>query len=236
MRTIGAMALIAALGWCVGCGGVAGGAAGEKRGIDVNGIGEVEVTPDMLSVHLGVETVDNNPVKAQAENDRRVRALLDITKKLEIPPADVDTGDVSLARHEEWEYRKPMFLGYFARTDIAVTLRDMSKYGRLVTEALEAGVNNISSLEYDYSKGDEKAKEAQILAVRAARQKAVALAAELGKKIGQPLHISNEESGRSYGERRTQNFVQDVAEKGFALAPGRLYYVSTSPPCTSHSN
>ena len=36
------------------------------------------VRAERLLRERGVETIDNDPVKAQAENDRRVRALLDL--------------------------------------------------------------------------------------------------------------------------------------------------------------
>jgi len=79
--------------------------------------------------------------------------------------------------------------------------------------------------------------EARALAIKAAQEKAAALAGELGQTIGQPITISENQSswwswygswwGYRWGGSATQNVVQNAGGSGAtlgdsALAPGQI--------------
>ena len=228
MRIVAAIGLMVAAGWCAGCGKAPEETYRETREIRVNGIAEVAASPDRLSVHLGVETLDKDPARAQAQNDERVAALLAVVRKLGVAAEDVQTGNVSLQRKEsETKDGPPVFEGYEAMTDVAVLLRDMGKYNSLVREAIAAGVNRVSDLEYGYGDVKDKKREARLLAVRAAKEKAVELAGALGKKIGDPVEIDEEEqlpsSGR--GGSGASLFASDEPEIS-TIAAGRMVFGS----------
>jgi uncharacterized protein len=196
MRFLAAVALAAAFA-CVGCGGKAKEKEenyGRSMEITVTGEAQVEAVVDVITVDLGVETIDKDVAAAQAANDRAVRALIAVIEKLGIPAKDVETGTVSLTRRES-ENRDGVrvFEGYLAGTEISVTLHDVSRYNPLITGALAAGVNRISNVDCGCTTEKAKRSEARVAAVRDARAKAEAMAAALGKKLGDPLEVSEEE-------------------------------------------
>ena len=75
-----------------------------------------------------------------------------------------------------------------------ITLMDISKYEQLMTKLLEAGVNRLSSIDFGIRETRKLRDEARLKAIRAAKEKAAAMAAELGQTLGKPAEIS-EQSG-----------------------------------------
>jgi hypothetical protein len=157
------LAVVLALVWaCSGCGKREG--EDQVRSISVNGLAEIKLVPDMLAVNIGVDTLDKDPLKSQAENDKAVKTILAAAKQLGVASEDVKTGYVSLERKEsEFPRGIRVFEGYEAATTITIVLRDLTKYNPLVTEALKAGANRVGGLSFGYLKEDEKRREARML-------------------------------------------------------------------------
>jgi uncharacterized protein YggE len=82
----------------------------------------------------------------------------------------------------------------------------LSKYERLISKLLESGVNRVDSIEFLVAEPRKYKDEARAKAVKAAREKAVAMAAELGQTIGKPWDIS--EDGFNGLFAQTRNSVQ----------------------------
>ncbi|HUW57795.1 MAG TPA: SIMPL domain-containing protein [Planctomycetota bacterium] len=209
-------------GLCLGCGGrdVDYG----TREISVNGLAEVEVVPDRVTLGLGVDTLDKDPVKSQADNDRSVKAVLAVVKALGVADEDVQTGYVSLARRErETEEGLLVFEGYQASTTLIVRLLDLSKYNALISGAVKAGAGRVQGLSFECSQEAGKRREARLLAIRAAKQKAQELAAELGQKIGRPLSIDQRDEEPYETSYATGGLFGDESydEEGTTMAPGR---------------
>ncbi len=163
----------------------------KPREITVRGVAEVVVPPDYVEVHTRVVTLDKDLNKSQAENDEQVKAVLDLVRKMGIAPDDVSTGYTSLGPKEHRvRDQAPVFLGFEATKSITVKLRDLSKYEALISGVLELGVNRITGVSFRSSEELEKRKQARVLAVKAAREKAEYLAAQLGQKLGRPLWVA----------------------------------------------
>ncbi len=161
------------------------------REITVRGVAEVTIPPDHVSVSTNVVTLDMDLAKAQAENDRRVRDVLAFVKRLGVEADDVSTGYASLQPKERQERDKPpVFEGYEASKSITVKLRDMDKYDELISGILGLGVNRIDGISFKSAEETKKRREARLLAVEAAKEKAEYLAEKLGQKVGKPLWIA----------------------------------------------
>ena len=161
------------------------------REITVRGVAEVTIPPDHVSVSTNVVTLDMDLAKAQAENDRRVRDVLAFIKDLGIKADDVSTGYASLYPKERQERdNPPVFEGYEASKRISVKLRDMTKYDELIAGMLGLGVNRIDGISFESAEEIKKRREARLLAVEAAKEKAGYLAQKLGQKVGKPLWIA----------------------------------------------
>lgn len=207
----------------------------EPRLITVTGDAEVRVPPDEVILTLGVETWDLDLNKAKAENDKRVQAILKVAKEFKIEDKLVQTDYISIEpRYEDqWEHRK--FVGYCVRKNVVFTLRDTSRFEDLLSGALEAGVNYVHGVQFRTTKLRKYRDEARSLAIKAAKEKADALAGELGQKVGKPHMIREDQVGwwswynswwgNRWGGGMSQNVVQNYggqAQEDSTIALGQI--------------
>ena len=191
------------------------------RLITVTGDAEVRVPPDEVILTLGVETWDKDLGIAKKQNDERVKKLLALAKQYKIEPKHVQTDHLSIEPRYKNGYTREEFIGYFVRKTIVFTLRDISKFEDLLSSALETGANYVHGVQFRTTKLRQYRDQARALAIQAAKEKAKALAKELGQKIGKPHSIHEEHSGwwhwynsswgsRWGGQSMAQNLVQNV--------------------------
>lgn len=167
----------------------------KPRLITVTGDAEVRVEPDEVILTLGVETWDKDLHAAKTANDQRVQKVLKVGEKFGIESKDVQTDFISIEpRYEDqWEHKN--FVGYFVRKTIVFTLRDTSKFEALLTGALEADANYVHGIQFRTTELRKYRDQARALAIKAAQEKAIDLAAELGQEIGNPYTIREDQVG-----------------------------------------
>jgi len=206
------------------------------RLITVTGDAEVRVVPDEVILTLGVETWDKNMAKAKRQNDEIVQDVLKLAAESGIAPEHVQTDYVSIEpRWHNGYYEARDFIGYFVRKTIVITLRDLTKFEDLLTEALSAGVNHVQGIEFRTTELRKHKDEARALAINAAQEKAEALAGELGQSLGQPHAIQEVQSGwwspysswwGHWGGGMAQNVVQEIGGGTLSgegsVAPGQI--------------
>ena len=156
-------------------------------------------------------------------------------EKLGVPAKHIQTDHISIEPRYRDSYEQRDFVGFFVRQTIVITLKDITRFEDLLTDVLDAGANYVHGIQFRTTELRKHKDEARALAIRAAREKAVALAAELGQKVGEPYAIREEQSGwwSGYGWwgstgnfGMTQNVVQNTGEAPTttegALAPGQI--------------
>jgi uncharacterized protein YggE len=197
----------------------------------VTGEAEVRAVPDEVTLDLEIETSDATDIdKARAKNDRRLADVLAMLHRLGIEDQFVQTDRLSISPH--YRYGKSSMeelAGYFTTRNVEVTLRDLSKFENLVVEALKMGVTSLGQAEFRTTQMRKYRDEARAQAIRAAKEKAVALAAELGVTIGRPITIEESPMWDQpwFGSARTamQNSITDASSSGSAstaVAPGQI--------------
>jgi uncharacterized protein YggE len=207
------------------------------RLVTATGDAEVRVVPDEVVLSLGVETWDMNLDIAKDQNDEIITKLLALTEEFGIPPEHVQTEFVSIEpRYRNGYYEESDFIGFFVRRTVVVTLRDLSRFEDLLAEALGAGVNYVHGIEFRTTELRKHRDQARALAIQAAREKAEAMAGQLGQKLGEPVSINEVQSGwwssyggwwgRSWGGAMAQNVIQELGGSGptgdDSLAPGQI--------------
>jgi uncharacterized protein YggE len=213
-------------------------ATDNARGITVSGEAEVQVTPDEVVMTLGVETFDKDLRQVRRLNDQRIKDVLAAVTAAGVANKDVRTDYLNL--QPEYEDRdanhRRVLRGYVQRTTMVITLRDVSKFEALLTGTLRAGVEYIHGIDFRTSEMRKYRDEARVLAIKAAREKAIALAAVLDQQIGRPTSITEGGGGwfSNYGggwgsghQGMSQNVMQSSAggqEGGQdrTLAPGNV--------------
>jgi uncharacterized protein YggE len=166
------------------------------RLISVTGTAEIEVAPDEAVLRLGVDTSNKDLAYAKSQHDTRVKKLLALTHDAGVEAKYIQTSELTMGP-EYTQDRNRQLLGYDVSQTIAITLKDPSKYEALMTDLLGAGVNRVDGIDFRVAEPRKYKDEARAKAIRAAREKAVAMAAELGQTIGKPWTISEDSASET---------------------------------------
>lgn len=158
------------------------------RTITVSGAAEILTAPDTFELTIGFDLQTADLAQARDDSRKRAAALLAVVARHAIPDDDVRTLDLSLQpRYDNYEHRK--IVGYQASRGLVLTLHDINAVEPVLFDMLAAGANRVDQVQFHSSVAREKRAEARVLAVRAARDKAQAMAAALGQTLGEPLRI-----------------------------------------------
>jgi uncharacterized protein YggE len=158
--------------------------------IDVSGSADVKVVPDEVFIVLGVETSDPSLSVAKSQNDETVRKFLVVTKEFQIDPKNVQTDFITI---ERWRHEIPNADDrdeFRVRKNIAITLKNITRFEELMSRAVELGITNIHGVQFRTSELRKHRDHAREMAIQAAREKAELLAAQLGRKVGPAIRIS----------------------------------------------
>jgi uncharacterized protein YggE len=97
---------------------------------------------------------------------------------------------------------------------LVFTLRDVSRAEEMLSEILESGITRINGVRFQTSQLRKYRDQARASAIRAAQEKAVALTAEIGQKIGRAYSIEEETTPRG------NVYSQNVSSNSFESAAG----------------
>jgi hypothetical protein len=206
----------------------------EPRSVSATGEAEVRVVPDEIVFTVGVETNEETLAATKSRNDEAIRALQAAAVAKGVLPKDMQTEYVEVEpRYDNYERRNT--IGYTARKTVVLTLRDLARFEPVLDAVVAGGANRVLGISFRTSELRKHRDEARALAVRAAREKAQALAKELDQEIDRPHSIDEEHNawfspfgswwaGR-YGQAM-QNVVQNAGPQQQApdgtIAPGQI--------------
>jgi uncharacterized protein YggE len=136
-------------------------------------------------LNLGVESRDKDLSVAKSQNDARIKKVFGLARDAGIEPKDISTSTLRMGANYS-EEKVPKFLGYEVSQTTTITLKDLSKYESLMTKFLEAGINRVNDINFGVRETRKYRDEARSKAIRAAKEKAAAMAAEFGQPLGGP--------------------------------------------------
>ena len=163
------------------------------RTLSVSGSGEALLAPDIAYIYVGVHT--ENPAAAEAveENTTQTETLTQAIRDFGIDEKDIRTTNFSIYPMDRFDPSTGMPSGekvYAVDNTVYVTVRDLTKLGALLDTAIQAGANNINSVQFDVAEKDEALKQARAEAVKDAEAQAQSLAQAAGLSLGEIQSIS----------------------------------------------
>jgi uncharacterized protein YggE len=161
------------------------------RIISVTGNAEIKVAPDAVSLMLGVDSHDKDLAVAKVDNDKRIKKLVNLAHSAVVDPKNIQTSALTMGP-EYSDEKIPKLLDYQVSQTVTMTLTDLSKYDDLMTNSLRAGVNRVDGINFFVADPKKYKEEARLKAVQAAREKAVAMAGQLGQTVGKPWEVTEE--------------------------------------------
>jgi uncharacterized protein len=159
------------------------------RSISVSGQAEVRVTPSTVNIVFGVETRHKELGAAKEENDRRVEAVVRSISALGVAAKDIQTDFIQVEPRYDETNTGTLLRFYTVRKTISVTLKDVARFERSLSDALQAGASHVIGVQFLTSELRKYRDEARARAIQAAREKAVALARELNARVGKVVTI-----------------------------------------------
>ena len=188
------------------------------RTVQVSGAALINVTPDRALIQLGVQSNGLTPDSVQAANSTAIQKVIKALKAQGVEAKDIAT-DYYVIEPIYEEYNSLYIKGYRINNIVAITLRDVKKTSMIIAAAFKAGANQVIQVEFYTSELRKYRDQARELAMKAAKEKAQALANAAGAETGCVLNI-NENSWSYYngwwyggGNQNvwTQNTVQNAA-------------------------
>ena len=176
--------------------------AAEERTITTNGEALVQVVPDHVVLNVGVETYRPTLDAARQANTAECARLLSAIKNLGVPERDIQTDVLNVDIDYKSSNERRAIEGYYVRRAYSVTLNDTKRFEALVDTALNNGANKMMGFEFKTRDLRKHRDQARQMAIKAAREKAQALAAALGATVGVPRTI-HEGSADYYSSYRS---------------------------------
>ncbi len=194
------------------------------HGVKVFGSAVIRVAPDTASIVVAVSRLEQQPERAFAEAREAAQAVTAYLHK----SAFKDFGSSRITLSQEFRYHNGdnKFVGYQAKIEFNVVLREMDKVDTVLSGLIAAGANTLTSVTFQTTRLKELRADARRRAMVAAREKAELYCAAAGVGIGPVVSIQdiNPESltGRSEGHTyREAAPVDDSGEPG-AIDPGAI--------------
>lgn len=167
----------------------------DRPKISVTGEAVVNVKPDKIVITLGIETWDTEITVAKQKNNDILKKTVAAVTECGVAEKDMQTDHLSIEPRWKNDYRKDDFIGHFVRNTLVVTIADTKKVEDLITKALLAGVNYVHGIDFQTTEFKKYREQARELALTAAKEKADKMAAVLGKVVGAPVQINENNAG-----------------------------------------
>ncbi len=189
----------------------------EAHVIRVSGEGRLVGEPDLARLMFGVTKSGKTVGEAQQKMAETISKVITAVQTGGVTKEDITTSDVSI--EQAWDYKRHIPSGYTVSSTLTITVRDVSRVGRVIDLAIATGLNRLQGVSYDV-RSPEWRKKAFGEALADARDKAQRIAAGLGRPLGQVL------SAQENGER------QASPEEEYSPPLSTLFYAGEAMPAT----
>lgn len=216
--------------------------AQETPMITVSGSAEVFVVPDEVIFELKIRKMDAKIEIAKRQSDLVVSKVLELTKRFSVPPQNVKTDSISVdsvyeviangktriltSSDDDEIVSNRTFKGFRVSTTVTVKLTDLTRFEDFFAESLKTGISEVDDVTFQTSKLRENKDKARDMAMKAAREKATAMAGAIGQTIGKAIKITEgSTSGRYSNYSNANTFVLDGASTATnvaTFAPGSI--------------
>lgn len=189
--------------------------------IEVTGGAEIFAIPDEVLVSASIDTKGKTVLEASQQNDKLVQSVTEFLKKSGIEERHIRTEYLSLRPEfpqptrgygapnsfpspvADGEPLQP--IGYTAVRSFSIVVRDVKKFESVYKGMLELGVNRIDGVQFRTTELRKYRDEARTKAVRAAKEKATAMARELGVELaGVKLVVEQSNQNNHFGSNAMQ--------------------------------
>ncbi len=201
-------------------------ACDSSRTVQVSGAAVVTVVPDRALLQLGVRTTGSTPDGTHNLNVQAIQQVIRAVRALGVAEQDIAT-DYFIVYPVYEDYNSLFIKGYQIDNTISITLRDVELADDVILAAIKAGANEVQDIQFYTSELRKYRDQAREMAVKAAGEKAQALAGAAGAQAGCVLSINENTWSQYYGSWRggrdtmlwAQNTIQNVSPSAGSADP-----------------
>ncbi len=159
------------------------------RTVTVTGFATLEVPTEGTRLTVSVVTRDKDAVKASALNNDKMAAVQKAVKECGVSSDGITTEGFNVWEETHQVTPRVEETQFCVSNDISIIITDKTATGKIIDAAIKAGATRIGSLETVSGNPEQQLKQARILAIRDAEQKALTLATTSGQALGSIVSI-----------------------------------------------
>jgi uncharacterized protein len=160
----------------------------QQEGINVSGVGKVMIKPDLAVLSLGIESQEISVAEAQVKASEAMDKVIRTLKDQGIDEKDIQTQYFNISQVTRWDNygEKNSVIGYRVTNTVIVKVRDVEKAGTVIDAVVVAGgdLARINNIDWTVDEPSTIYKQARVLAMKYAKEKAQQMADEGGVKLG----------------------------------------------------
>lgn len=161
--------------------------------VTTSGKAEIRIVPDLADLWFDVEVRHADLAQARKQQAERAEKVVKALKAAGVQDADLQTSQVSISpNYIENRQETANVQFYSVSQTVTCTVKDLKKVPDITAQVLESGATSSRTAQLRSSEFRKHRDEARLRAVRVAKEKATALATELGAKVGKPHKIAEE--------------------------------------------
>lgn len=163
-----------------------------SNGISVSGVGRVTGTPNLLRLQTSVNVVRPDVNSALQEANTTMANVQAKLRADGVAAKDLQTSGLSVQPHYTYGGNTQKLDGYQVSENLSVVLRDLGKAGSVISDAAQAGGNELQlgGATLDLDEDDALIAQARQKAFADAKAKAAAYAEAAGRSLGAVVSIS----------------------------------------------
>lgn len=179
------------------------------RTIDVSGIGEVKIEPDLAQVNIGVRSQSPQVTEAFTENSEIAENIIQTLMDMGIKQEDIQTRNFNIYQQQEQRPgQEEPTVNYVVENSVFVTVRDLDSLGEVLSTMVSEGANTIHGVTFDVEDREAAMEEARKMAIADAKAQAVAISETAGVNLGEIYTLNISQGG---GAVPRVEYAQDAA-------------------------
>lgn len=200
-----------------------------QKTISVTGTATVSSAPDEALINLAVQTQGTTATAATTNNAALMAKVMSALAGEGISNDSIQTVSYTLTPIYQTNVNQSapsMIIGYSATNEIQVTIKDLGSIGRILDDAISAGINQVQGITFTLSDAKLATLQQQALqlAVQNADGQAKAMASTLGITITGPTSIS---PGYTFQPTNYSRLAEAASTAQTSIQPGTLQVTAT---------
>ncbi len=174
-----------------------GGTNSVPQTVSFTGEGTVKAIPDTAKVEVGLVTEGKDSISVQNENTSKMNAVIKFLKDQGIKDEDIKTSNYNLSPKYDYNKGKSTLAGYIINQIVTITVRDLTKVGKVLDGSVSSGANEVNSVSLFVDKPEELKNKAREDAVKQAKEKALSTSKIAGFRLGRVVNFYENSVGES---------------------------------------